>query len=564
MITFHLFAYIIMCKWSASYAPYFYPEFNVYIESTVSIRKKATTSRGATRHAGNKTMAKRQTNLATLLEEGNKKYVVYGIACFMCVGAGAYIGHNSREEIFEPSSATSSSADSYIDKPLEIKYAYFGAPAIHMPSEQSVSRTAQIIEGTVPNEVANGNSLAQQTLAQPSAPIVAIEEITNSMALENTAAIIPPQVSNKPDGTNLATISKGDSFSTIGQSYGLSVREAANIMQDELASKYLKTIYPGKQITFKSNLEEKVEQIIYVIDDSHTLILDRVGEAKFAATLDEVALERRIMVNMGVVENSLFLSAAEAGVSNRHIMQMVDIFRWDVDFAMDVQPNDTFKMVYEAFYKGEQLVRTGRLLGVEFKGRSTHQALYFEDSDNEGAYYTARGKQLEKQFLRNPVDTVRITSHFNPKRKHPVLNTIKAHKGVDYGAPIGTPIKATADGIVKTSGRRGSFGFAVELQHGKRYTTLYAHMNKIHKNTTAGKKVKQGQVIGYVGKTGRVTGAHLHYEFRVKGVHVNPQTVKFAGAGMLPDDELRQFRTATTPIMQQLTNLKPHRFALAQ
>lgn len=509
-------------------------------------------------------MAKRQTNFAELLAEGNRKYVAYGIACIMCVGAGAYIGHSSQEQTFESGALMSSYGDSYIEKPLEIKYAYFGAPAIHMPSEQSPTRTNQPTESTEPRKTAMGGSPAQQALAQPPALVDSIREIINSNAVKNTVANTPIQPAEKPDGTSLATISKGDSFSTIGQSYGLSVREAANIMQDELASKHLRTIYPGKQITFKSNLEEIVEQIIYVVDDSRTLILDRVGEAKFVATLDEVALQRRIMVNMGVVENSLFLSAAEAGVSNRHIMQMVEIFRWDVDFAMDVQPNDTFKMVYEGFYKGEQLVRTGRLLGVEFKGRSTHQALYFEDSDNEGAYYTARGKQLEKQFLRNPVDTVRITSHFNPKRKHPVLNTIKAHKGVDYGAPIGTPIKATADGTVKTSGRRGSYGFAVELQHGKRYTTLYAHMSKIHKNTTAGKRVKQGQIIGYVGKTGRVTGAHLHYEFRVKGVHVNPQTVKFAGAGTLPDDEMRQFRTATAPIMQQLTNLKPQRFALAQ
>ena len=509
-------------------------------------------------------MAKRPINLAELLAEGNRKYVAYGVACFMCVGAGAYIGHNSQEESFEPGTATRTHGDPLVEDPLEIKYAYFGAPAIHMPSEQTHIQTNQPIENTQPDTTVIVEPPVQQALAHPPAPVSSIGDTPNSNALENTESYISTQSAKKPEGTSLATITKGDSFSTIGQSYGLSVREAANIMQDELASKHLNTIYPGKQITFKSNSENLIEQIIYVVDDSRTLILDRLGEAKFIATLDEVALERRIMVNMGVVENSLFLSAAEAGVSNRHIMQMVEIFRWDVDFAMDVQPNDTFKMVYEGFYKGEQLVRTGRLLGVEFKGRSTHQALYFEDSDNEGAYYTARGKQLEKQFLRNPVDTVRITSHFNPKRKHPVLNTIKAHKGVDYGAPIGTPIKATADGIVKTSGRRGSYGFAVELQHGKRYTTLYAHMSKIHKNTTAGKKVKQGQVIGYVGKTGRVTGAHLHYEFRVKGVHVNPQTVKFAGAGTLPDDEMRQFRTATAPIMQQLTNLKPQRFALAQ
>lgn len=511
-------------------------------------------------------MAKRSGKLSSTLSEGNRKYVAYGVICFACIGAGAYIGHSSRQDsAYQSSHSPEPAASDLYEQPLEIKYAYFGAPAIRMPSENIRINTAEAKQAQQP--LTQATEPQQQALvAPPKEAQTSSSEIQPSRATPSAEELLvdAPRDGTQRDGTQLATIAKGDSFSTIGQSFGLSVREAANIMNDKLASKFLKTIFPGKQITFKANSNEEIEQIIYVVDDTRTLILDRVGEAKFVATLDEVALERRILVNTGVVENSLFVSATEAGASNRHIMQMVDIFRWDVDFAMDVQPNDSFKMVYEGFFKGEQLVRTGRLLGVEFTGRSTHQALYFEDSDGDGAYYTPRGRQLEKQFLRNPVDTVRITSPFNPKRKHPVLNTIKAHKGVDYGAPIGTPIKATADGIVKYSGRRGSYGLAVELQHGKKYTTLYAHMNEIHKSTTVGKKVKQGQVIGYVGKTGRVTGAHLHYEFRVRGVHVNPQTVKFAGAGVLPEEQMRQFKTATTDVMQQLNRLKPQRFALSQ
>lgn len=533
------------------------------------ILSKRPAGRGATRTTANRAMAKRQGNLSNAFAEGNRKYVAYGVACLMCVGAGAYIGHSSQQQVLDeqqagnPTITLDQDSNSSAAPPLQIKYAYFGAPAIQMPSEKQGIQTPNT-DALQPEDSDGSTQRVAMTSNLEAAHPPIID--TDNAKPSTVEAILAESGSDnvRPDETNIATVAKGDSFSTIGQGFGLSVRETANIMQDELASKHLNTIIPGEQISFEHNADGEVEQIVYVIDDTRTLVLDRADNARFTASLDEVALEKRIMVNMGVVKNSLFLSAAEAGVSNRHIMQMVEIFRWDIDFAMDVQPNDSFKIVYEGYFKGDQLVRTGRLLGVEFKGRSTHQALYFEDSNGEGAYYTARGRQLEKQFLRNPVDTVRITSPFNLHRKHPVLNTIKAHKGVDYGAPIGTPIKATADGVVKQSGRRGTYGLTVELQHGKKYTTLYAHMNKIHANTTVGKKVKQGQVIGYVGKTGRVTGAHLHYEFRVKGVHVNPQTVKFAGAGSIPEDQLQQFKTATAPIMQQLTALRPSRIALSQ
>lgn len=507
-------------------------------------------------------MAKRRIGLDWPVTPGKQSYIFYGAVCAACIGAGAYIGHSSIQDTASfPELATTTDNASPVSQSLEIKYAYFGAPAIRMPSEQETiltpSRDTAVNTQVEPEVV-------YQALVAKEAPKQGGKPAPVATPPAATAPREAPTVAKQAEGTQVATIAKGDSFSTIGQRFGLSVREAANIMKDKVASKHLATIYPGKQITFKSNKAREVEQIIYVIDDTRTLVLDRLGEADFTATLDEVALERRILVKSGVVENSLFVSATEAGVSNRHTMQMVEIFRWDVDFAMDVQPNDSFKVVYEGFFKGDQLARTGKLLGVEFRGRSTHQALYFEDADGEGAYYTPRGRQLEKQFLRNPVDTVRITSPFNPKRKHPVLNTIKAHKGVDYGAPIGTPIKATADGIIKYSGRRGSYGLTVELQHGKKYTTLYAHMSKIHKAATVGKPVKQGQVIGYVGKTGRVTGAHLHYEFRIRGVHVNPQTVKFAGAGSLPKGTMNKFKTATAHVMQQLAETRPQRLALQQ
>lgn len=520
------------------------------------------------RYNTSRPMAKRKGQLTSEFASGRRKFLTYGIACLMCVSAGAYIGHSSQANIDIDSSSnlenTSKTSVSIQQTPeqLEIKYAYFGAPSVQMPSEKIKSSKPSAPQAK--NKLVAEPRPEKQSLISTDAVTSIYHERNNSSTSEiNTISVQQPGTGDFL-AAKIATVSKGDSFSTIGQRFGLSVRETANIMQDKLAAEHLNTIIPGEQITFELSEDRKITQIVYVIDNTKTLVLDRKNATKFVTTLDEVALEKRTLVNMGVVENSLFLSAAEAGVSNKNIMQMVDIFRWDIDFAMDVQPGDTFKIVYEGFYKNEKLVRTGKLLGVEFKGRSTHQALYFEDANGDGGYFTPRGRQLEKQFLRNPVDTVRITSPFNLRRKHPVLNTIKAHKGVDYGAPTGTPIKATADGTVKYSGRRGTYGLTVELQHGKRYTTLYAHMSKIHPASNVGKKVKQGQVIGYVGKTGRVTGAHLHYEFRVKGVHVNPQTVKFAGAGTVPDDQMRQFKITTAPVMHQLTALKPNRLALTR
>jgi len=535
-----------------------------YKESIVFIRHKAFPyKKGATRTPAHRSrpMAKRNNASSSTAFSGNKKHLFFGGACLCCVATGAYIGYSSQEDSFladgHPSMASESTPEAKVE--LELQYAYFGAAPITMPSERFKNTiSATPVQGIATEKVVATTSPLTETTLQ-AAEVIAVKATSlHSDPIFNTPLT--------PSNVRIATVKKGDTFSTIGQEFGLSARQAANIMRDKQAAQHLSTILPGQQITFTyaEDNPETLQQVMYVIDEAATLTLDRLDDASFVAVLDQATLERRTISKMGIVDSSLFVSAKNAGVSNRHIMQMVEIFRWDVDFAMEVRQNDTFKVIYDAYYKDEQLVRTGKLLGVEFNGRSRHQALYFENSDGEGGYYTPRGHQLEKQFLRNPVDTVRITSKFNLKRMHPVLNTIRAHKGVDYGAAIGTPIKATADGTVKYSGRRGSYGLTVELQHGKKYSTLYAHMNKIHPSSGVGKKVKQGQVIGYVGKTGRVTGAHLHYEFRVNGVHVNPLTVKFAGAGELPTESMRQFKTATAPIMQMLNNAQPSSLALMQ
>jgi len=224
-------------------------------------------------------------------------------------------------------------------------------------------------------------------------------------------------------------------------------------------------------------------------------------------------------------------------------MNLVDIYQWDIDFSSDIRKGDTFKVIYEKLYRNNEAIGDGDILAVEFvNSGKTIKAIRSTDPSGRTSYYTPKGRSMRKAFLRNPIDIVRITSHFDPKRKHPVLHTLRAHKGTDYGAPIGTPIRSSGDGKVIFAGKKGAYGNTIILKHGEKYTTLYAHMSKFAKEMKPGKRVHQGQIIGYVGKTGRVTGAHLHYEFRIHGHHKNPQKVKLPGAKPLAKKYRNDFK----------------------
>jgi len=246
-------------------------------------------------------------------------------------------------------------------------------------------------------------------------------------------------------------------------------------------------------------------------------------------------------------------------------MQLVSIYGWDIDFALDIREGDSFTVIYEEQYKDGVKVADGPIIAAEFINRNTPlRAVRYEHEDGRTDYYADNGDAMRKAFLRTPVNFTRISSRFNLKRKHPILNKIRAHKGVDYAAQTGTHIKATGDGTVAYAGKKGGYGRTIILKHGGKYSTVYAHLYRYARGIRTGKRVKQGQIIGYVGRSGLATGSHLHYEFRVNGVHRNPLTIKLPKVESIDKEAFPEFRRKITPMVAELDRLTGNSVLAAQ
>lgn len=326
-----------------------------------------------------------------------------------------------------------------------------------------------------------------------------------------------------------ATVKSGDNLALIFARQGLSPQQLDRVMRADKATASLKRLMPGQQ--FKFRIEDgELQQLVYIIDALNTLNVTRNEHDEFIVATDAREMEVRVTNTTAVIDSSLFLAGQAAGMSDNLIMELAGIFGWDVDFALDIRSGDHFTLVYEELYLDGKKQADGNILAAEFVNRGkSYRALRYVDAANRADYYSPDGRSMRKAFLRTPVDFTRISSRFG-KRHHPTLNTTKNHHGVDYAAPSGTPIKAAGDGKLLFVGRKGGYGKTVIIQHGGKYSTLYAHMSRIKPGSRQGKSVRQGEVIGYVGSTGRSTGPHLHYEFRVNGVHRNPLTVQLPDA----------------------------------
>jgi murein DD-endopeptidase MepM/ murein hydrolase activator NlpD len=270
-----------------------------------------------------------------------------------------------------------------------------------------------------------------------------------------------------------------------------------------------------------------------------------------------VRLERRELMKSAEIRNSLFGATDAAGLPDSVATQIAEIFSTDIDFHRDLRKGDRFSVVYEVFYDRGEPVKYGRVLTAEFVNQGkAYTAVYFNYSENEGGYYTADGKNLRKQFLRSPLEFSRITSGFSTARFHPVLQTWRAHKGIDYGAPTGTRVKATADGVVEMTGRSGGYGNVVVLRHQTKYTTWYGHLSGIANGLRKGQRVSQGDVIGFVGSTGLATGPHLHYEFRMNDVHQNPLNVAMPAALPISPELKPKFEQTAKLYIERLNLLR--------
>lgn len=348
------------------------------------------------------------------------------------------------------------------------------------------------------------------------------------------------------------TVGRGDSLDRMFKRHGLDRGDLAQVMQLDLARKYLRLIRPGDEIRVQAEAGS-LQALTRDVSLTESLQVSRDEAGKFTASMLPRELERRQVRASGEIRSSLFEAAAEAGVSDRTIMNLAGIFAWDIDFVLDIRQGDRFNVVYEELWRDGKRVGEGQILAAEFINQGEDfQAVRYEDpATGEADYYTPAGRSLRKAFVRAPVAFSRISSNFNPSRRHPKLNTIRAHKGVDYAAPTGTPVKAAGDGKVIFRGRKGGYGNVVILQHGGNITTLYAHLSRFAKAGN-GARVRQGQVIGYVGATGLATGPHLHYEYRVNGVHMNPRTVKLPDAEPIAPERMAAFQAVAARLLQQL------------
>jgi len=266
------------------------------------------------------------------------------------------------------------------------------------------------------------------------------------------------------------------------------------------------------------------------LSPSETLQVVR-DEAGFRSNVLENPLETRERTVRAVIDSSLFEAVAKAGAHDQTALALADIFGWDIDFVLDIQAGDTFIATYDEISQDGTYIKDGPITAALFVNRGReYRAVRYVDPSGHAHYYSPEGVSMYRAFLRTPVEFTRISSRFNPNRRHPVLNTIRAHKGVDYAAPTGTPVRAAGDGRVQFAGRKGGYGNVLEIAHARGVVTVYGHLSRFGKAVRAGSRVAQGNVVAFVGMSGLATGPHLHYEYRVSGVHKNPQTVDLPGA----------------------------------
>jgi len=403
-----------------------------------------------------------------------------------------------------------------------------------------------------------GGLIAFQLLTNKPASVLVpdqLAELTKQATQELPVPALPSKEQSNPlVNTVEFVVRRNDTLERIFRQLQLNLDDLAQIRQLPDVKTALDMLKPGDPITFEHGDDGALQSLTRQVSNTEKLSVTRDADG-FKAELIATPVTVKTASARGLVESSLFASARKAGLSAELIMRLAnDIFGWDIDFALDIQPGDEFNVVYEKQYRDNEYLGDGRILAAEFinAGR-TYRAIRFDSTDGEvGNYFTPEGRSMHKQFLRAPVDFTRISSGFNLARLHPILNRIRAHKGVDYAASTGTPIKAAGDGKISFQGVQNGYGNVVILDHGNGITTLYGHMSRFAKGMRNGERVKQGDTIGYVGMTGAATGPHLHYEYRINGNYKDPRTVPLPNAEPIPPAYAAEFRHQADLMMTNL------------
>ena len=418
---------------------------------------------------------------------------------------------------------------------------------------------------------APGTSPAGRTLAgagNPDQPQAAIPHQKPSDTLVTAADAGAPgsgggaglqQLTTTPaDDTRLreTQVAPGDSLSRIFSREGISARELALLLESEPLGTRLKSIFPGHSLTFTLAPDNTLVKLAYTPGPLETLEFERAGDGFIGREVIREPKKAKAYRH-GMIDHSLFVASQRAGLDDAITMRLAQIFQWDIDFVLDIRQGDEFHVLFEELYIDDKFISYGNILAAEFVNQNQiYRAILYTDSKGESDYYNPEGNSMRKAFLRAPVEFSRISSNFNLRRVHPLFKRTMPHRGIDYAAPSGTPILASGDGRVQTASRTQANGNFVVLQHGEQFVTKYLHLSKFARGIKTGSRVKQGQVIGYVGATGWATAPHLHYEFLVNGVHKNPRTVALPDAQPVPRNEMERFADRTEPLLTLLDNFK--------
>lgn len=370
-------------------------------------------------------------------------------------------------------------------------------------------------------------------------------------------------------------IRRGDTIGALLTRLGVSDKEAEKFLRTAPAARALQQLRPGRLIQAKTDEDGELRWLRYVqsasdsketnaVQVARSLVVERNGDALVAHD-EALPNERRIELRSGEIRSSLFAATDAADLPDSIATQITEIFSGDIDFYRDLRRGDRFRVVYESLYQGGEWVRAGRILAVEFvNAGKSHAAMWYGgagDADTNartnmaGHYYGFDGHSLRRAFLRTPLEFTRISSGFGG-RMHPIMNTWRQHTGVDYAAPLGTPIRTTGDGVVEFAGVKSGYGNVVVIHHQGVYSTLYGHMSRFAAGLKRGQRIEQGQVIGYVGMTGWATGPHLHYEFRIADRATNPLTAAVPEAPPIAHGELPSFEKAASSYGRQIELLR--------
>ncbi|MFO2462274.1 peptidoglycan DD-metalloendopeptidase family protein [Pseudomonas sp. 15FMM2] len=389
----------------------------------------------------------------------------------------------------------------------------------------------------------------QATIETAESPFAQIEGAKENT--ETAQAAPAPEVARAPAHREV-TVAKGDTLSTLFEKVGLPAAAVNDALASDKRAKQFTRLKRGQKLNFELSPDGQLTTLHTNLNDLESISLTKGAKGFVFNRVTTKPAVRSAYVH-GVINSSLSQSAARAGLPHSLTMDMASVFGYDIDFAQDIRQGDEFDVIYEQKMANGKVVGTGNILSARFTNRGkTYTAVRYTNKQGNSSYYTASGNSMRKAFIRTPVDFARISSRFSMGRKHPILNKIRAHKGVDYAAPRGTPIKAAGDGKVLLAGRRGGYGNTVIIQHGNSYRTLYGHMQGFAKGVKTGGSVKQGQIIGYIGTTGLSTGPHLHYEFQVNGVHVDPLGQKLPMADPIAKGERARFMQQSQPLMARM------------